>query len=150
MSIYRNRPKDNYLQEASLEDLYILTESWKNDFELYVTEIRFLERLMDTYFLKLLIYENVEEINELRLDSKKLKKRGVEMLKHLQYHLSWIKEIIEESYYEKNSVLRGQQEFFEDEISHYAESLKIIRYTIYGKIKVIIEEQKPKLIWKFN
>ena len=65
-------------------------------------------------------------------------------------YFSWIIEIIEESYYEKNSVLRGQQEFFEDEISHYAESLKIIRYTIYGKIKAIIEEQKPKLIWKFN
>jgi hypothetical protein len=60
MSTYKNRPKDNYLQEASLEDLYILTESWINDFELYVSEISFLELLIDNYFIKLLIYENVE------------------------------------------------------------------------------------------
>jgi hypothetical protein len=150
MSNYRNRPKDNYLQEASLEDLYILTESWKNDFELYVSEINFLEQLMDTYFIKLLIYENVEVINELQLDSEKLKKRGAAMLKHLRYHLSWIIEVIENSYHEKNSVLRGQQEFFEDEITYYVESLKIIRYIIHGKLKAIIEEQQPKLIWKYN
>ena len=150
MSTYKNRPKDNYLQEASLEDLYILTESWINDFELYVSEISFLELLIDTYFIKLLVYENVEEINELQLDSKKLKKRGVELLENLQFHLSSITEIIEESYYEKNGTLRGQQEFFEDEISYYVESLKIIRYTIYSKIKAIIEEQKSKLLWKYN
>jgi hypothetical protein len=150
MNNYRKRPKDNYFQEASLEDLYVLTESWKNDFELFVTEINFLEQLIDTYFIKLLIYENVEVINELQLDSKKLKKRGVAMLKHLQSHLSWIAEIIEESFYEKNSVLRGQQECFEDEVSYFFESLKIIRYTVYTKLKAIIEAQQPKLIWKHN
>jgi hypothetical protein len=64
--------------------------------------------------------------------------------------LSSITEIIEESYYEKNGTLRGQQEFFEDEISYYLESLKIIRYTIYSKVKAIIEEQKSKLLWKYN
>jgi hypothetical protein len=57
---------------------------------------------MDTYFIKLLIYENVEVINELQLDSEKLKKRGAAMLKHLRYHLSWIIEVIENSYHEKN------------------------------------------------
>lgn len=150
MSTYKNRPKDNYLQEASLENLYILTESWINDFELYVSEISFLELLIDTYFIKLLVYENVEEINELQLDSKKFKKRGLELLENLQFHLSSITEIIEESYYEKNGTLRDQQEFFEDEISYYVESLKIIRYTIYSKIKAIIEEQKSKLLWKYN
>ena len=150
MSAYKNRPKDNYLQEASLENLYILTESWINDFELYVSEISFLELLIDTYFIKLLVYENVEEINELQLDSKKFKKRGLELLENLQFHLSSITEIIEESYYEKNGTLRDQQEFFEDEISYYVESLKIIRYTIYSKIKAIIEEQKSKLLWKYN
>ena len=30
------------------------------------------------------------------------------------------------------------------------ESLKIIRYTVYSKIKAIIEEQKSKLLWKYN
>jgi len=150
MSNYRSRPKGNYIQEATWEELYLLTESWKNDFELYLLEIQFLEQLIETYLVKLLIYENFDIIKELQLESKELKNRGKNMLKHLRNHLLWIIEIIDESYYEKNHVLRGQQESFEEDISCFAESLKIIRYIIYGKLKDILEQQQPKFIWKYN
>ena len=49
MKDFRIRPKDNYINEASWEQLYVLTEHWKSDLVFYHKDLRFLHLLIDKY-----------------------------------------------------------------------------------------------------
>ena len=75
MNDFRNRPKDNYIQKADWQKLYILTEHWKSDLSFYKDDLRFLHHLIDKYFLWISKKENIDmmqniEINLLKVDKK--------------------------------------------------------------------------------
>ena len=60
MKNFRIRPKDNYINEASWEQLYVLTEHWKSDLVFYHKDLRFLHLLIDKYFMWISNKENID------------------------------------------------------------------------------------------
>ena len=68
MSHYRIRPKGEFIQEASWNKLYFLTKSWKGDLECYKIDIKALIYLLDSYFSKLFVHENLDELQEIQID----------------------------------------------------------------------------------
>ncbi|WKB81223.1 hypothetical protein QYR09_15915 [Cellulophaga lytica] len=50
MSNFRNRPADNYINEANWQQLFLLTKHWKSDLLFYKDDLRFLHQLIkNTY-----------------------------------------------------------------------------------------------------
>ena len=150
MSDYRNRPKGNYIQRANWEDLYILTEKWKYDLEFYLFDIQFSERLLDTYFVKLLLSENLYELRELQNDILDLKNKCKNILQRIPIHLSFIVDIIDGSNEYNTILFRKEHEQFEDEISRFIDTVKVVRKTVISMTKDVLENDKSKYIWKFN
>ena len=150
MSNYRNRPKGQYIFEATWKDLYILTERWKNDLELQCNEIEFLERLIETYFVKLLLRENIEVIRELQRDLYLAKDRAKKLLQHIEAHLSQIINLLNEPFKFDIPIFRYEHEQLEDHISQFIKNQNIVRYTVFKITKDILNNEKPKFIWKYN
>ena len=150
MSDYRNRPKGNFIQEASWQELYMLTESWKNDLEFYLLDIRFLVRLVDTYFVKLLINQDLDELRELQRELLELNKQCENLLKHIKIHFTHIVDLIEDPFIYDASVFRTEHELLEEEISEFRKMLKVVRYAVFVLSKDVLGNEKPKCIWKYN
>ncbi len=150
MNTYRNRPKGNYIQKATWKELYLLTESWKNVLEFYALEIEFLESLIETYFVKLLVQENFDVLRELQRDLLEAKKQRKSMQQRIQIHSTKIIDLIDEPFNLHASNFRNTHEQFEDEISEFKAVLEILIYTIFKVTKDVLESEKPKFIWKYN
>lgn len=150
MNNYRNRPKGNYIHEATWQDLYILTESWKNDLEQYLLEINFLESLINTCFAKLLLYEKLDDLRKLQMDITVSKDQCINILQRIPNNLSNIVELIDKPCGYQTILFRVEHEQFEDKISDFIEMVKFIRQTVFSKTKGVFENEKPKYSWNLN
>ena len=150
MSNYRNRPKGVYIQEATWQELYMLTESWKNDLEFYLLDVKFLERLVDAFFVKLLTNQNFDEIRELQSKLLERKNQCENLLKRIQIHFAHIVELIDNPFMYDALVFRAEHELLEDEISEFKLMLKAVRYVVFTITNDVLESKKPKYIWKYN
>ena len=150
MSNYRNRPKGDYIQEAEWQDLFILTERLQGNLEFQLYEIEFLERLIDTYFVKLLLQENLDELRELQMDLHQSKNEALKLLKRIQLHLVHIADIINEPFKCDRSIFRNEHEGLEDQISEFTTNQKVVQVTVFNMTKDVLENESPKFIWKYN
>ena len=150
MNYYRKRPKGNYIQDANWQDLYILTERWKNELEYYVFEIEFIERLVETHFIKLLLQENINDLRDLQRDLHNTKNQCKNILLSIQTHLSHIDDIMDTSFKYDTSEFRNQLELLEDEISEFIAMSKVVKLTVFKMTNNVLESKKPKFIWKYN
>lgn len=147
---YRDRPKGNYIQEATWQDLYILSENWKSNVEFQLFEIGFLERLIETNFVKLLLLENLDELRELQRDLFYAKNESKTLLKQIESHLNHIVDILDEPFKYDASFFRDEHENLEDNISEFINKQKTIRYIVFKMTKDVLESEKSKFIWKYN
>ncbi|PWK20698.1 hypothetical protein [Xanthomarina spongicola] len=150
MSDYRNRPKGNFIQEASWQDLYMLTESWKKDLEFYSLDVKFIELLVETYFVKFLINQNLDDLRELQRELLELNKQCENLLKRIKIHFTHIVDLIEDPFIYDASVFRTEHELLEEEISEFIKMLKVVRYAVFVLSKDVLGNEKPKRIWKYN
>jgi len=150
MSNYRSRPKGDYAQEAAWQDLYKLTERWQKNLEFQLYEIEFLERLIDTHFAKLLLLENLDEIRELQRDLYHTKNQSEALVQRIQRHLNHITDIIDEPFKYDSSIFRDEHEQLEDDVTEFITEQKVIKLTVFKMTKGVLENEKPKFIWKYN
>ena len=70
MNNYRHRPKENYIQEAHWNELIDLTKNLKSDLSYLNTDLRFLQDLMESFYLKLFYQEPTADYQDLQNDIK--------------------------------------------------------------------------------
>ena len=150
MGIYRNRPKGNYIQEATWDKLFFLTKTWKDDLLFYKQDLKFLIRLMDIYFIKLVMLENLDELREVQINIFKSLKDCSSLIDRIDIHLEHLSDIIDESSIYDSFVFRGEQELLEDDISDFNINVKLVRKDAFSITKEALEQEKSKYIWKSN
>ncbi|WP_396602027.1 hypothetical protein [Algibacter sp. R77976] len=150
MDDFRNRPKENFIQEANWNELYLLTESWKNDLDFYLFEIKFMESLIENRFSELLLFENLDELRELQIDVYELKNQCEHLLNNSKNNLESIVDIINDTYILNTSRFRSENEQLEENIIHFINKEREIKRCIFSMIKNILEKKKEKNSWMFN
>lgn len=150
MDDFRNRPKENFIQEANWNELYLLTESWKNDLDFYLFEIKFMESLIENRFSELLLFENLDELRELQIDVYELKNQCEHLLNNSKNNLESIVDIINDTYILNTSRFRSENEQLEENIIRFINKEREIKRCIFSMIKNILEKKKEKNSWMFN
>jgi hypothetical protein len=147
---FRTRPKGDYIQRATWQDLYILTEKWNNTMEFQLLEIEFMQRLIEAYFVKLLLQENLDDLRELQNSLDHFANQAQLVLQRIQLQLKQIIDLLDApSMYAENHD-RGEYTILENDISEFTTVQKALKLTVFNVTKTILESEKPKFIWKYN
>lgn len=150
MDNFRYRPKDNFVQKASLDDLLALTKNWESDLIFYNNDLKFLQQLIEVHFVKLLLFEGANEFRDLQNDIQISIVQCEILLKQTPVFTKQLTHLIDESHKYDAHILRNNYELFEDDCTQYIETVKIIRLLAFSMLKNILEEEKSQYFWKFN
>jgi hypothetical protein len=150
MDNFRYRPKDNFIQEARLDDLLALTKNWESDLVFYNYDLKFLQQLIEVHFVKLLLYEDANKFRDLQNDIQVFIIRCEILLKQIPIFTKHLTHLIDEPNTYDSRILRTNYELFEDDCSQYTETVKVIRLLAFSMLKNILEEEKSHYFWKFN
>lgn len=150
MNTYRYRPKGNFIHEAHWNELLDLAKNLKNDLSYLNTDLRFLQELIEEFYLKLLFFEPTAEYKDLENDIKISVVQCAILSKRIPIFLKHFRDRILKSDCYDSPNLRTEFELFEDDCSHQMETVKIIRFMTFKMLKNGLENEKTKPFWKFN
>lgn len=142
MDTFRLRPKDNYINEALWEDLYVLTEHWKSDFDFYNDELLFLSKLVGKYFIWLVNDKNIKVVESLSADLSLLTKENETLSNLCLKHLRHIEEFIENPFSHDIEKFKAEHEKLEDNIVQFVKKIKSLKKEIFKVTERVIEEEK--------
>lgn len=141
MDTLRFRPKDEYIKTANWEQLYVLAEKWKSDFEFYKFEHSFLKKLLDKYFIWISDDNNVLHVEKLasQIDKLELKRYllNLQTIKHLRH----IEEIIENEFAYNAQEFRDEHAELEEEIVAFNKEFKFLKKEVYRVTEYILESE---------
>jgi len=148
MSDYRYRPKGNYIHEADWQKLYLLTEHWKSDLEFYRDDLRFLQHLIDKYFIWMTKKENLEEVREIETDLVETDRNCDRLLKKTNKHLTHLADLIDDSFKYDSHVFRTEHEGLEEDIADFVKSFRANRKGVFAITEHVMDSEKLNSLLK--
>ncbi|QNK77151.1 hypothetical protein H7F37_13690 [Winogradskyella sp. PAMC22761] len=148
MNTFRYRPKDNYIQKADWQKLYILTEHWKTDISFYTDDLRFLHHLIDKYFLWISKKENIDVIQEIELNLLKVDRQSESLLNRVNKQLQYLTDLMGDPLVYNSDEFRKEHEQLEDDLNQFVIDFRENRKEIFKITEHIIKGEE--LIKQFN
>ena len=129
-------------QTPFLQQIYIATHHWLNDMSFFDDEIRFLNSLLEKYFLFLL---SDEHVNRIQMLSDQLKKTSIvkkiikdDLLKHQTHLDGTLKNSIEN----REDFLTLEHARIEEELTELTKSFKDIKHEIFKITEEVMKSDK--------
>lgn len=141
MSIFRNRPKGNYLMEANLQEIYVLTNHWKNDLEFYRTDLDFLKKLIDKYFIWIGEEDNLKEVRRIGKTVQDMKNECKDLLTKVKEHLLQLGKLLEKPESPDSRIFRMEHEHLEDEIAEFVKKFRVNKKEVYTITEHVIDAE---------
>jgi uncharacterized membrane protein YgaE (UPF0421/DUF939 family) len=142
------RPKNNYLLEASMEDLRQINLNWKSEVEFMEDEIRVFEDLIDRYFPKLTDLDHIEKVRQIvdkliHLRDHELKKIKEQIIKH-EFH---IEQVLANKIADEES-FRKEHNQLEDKISALRTDFIGLKKELFTILDEVIKKDKQQHLLK--
>lgn len=142
MEKLRQRPKDNFTWEAAWQQLYVLTEHWKSDLEFYRDDLKFLQHLIDKYFIWIAQKENLDEVREIASGLLETRGNCDVLLKRISKHLSHLANLIDDPFKYDSHQFRSEHEKLEDDIAVFVKTFRENRKETFAITEHVIEKEK--------
>jgi hypothetical protein len=139
MNDFRYRPKDNFIQEADWQNLYLLTEHWKSDLLFYQDDLRFLHKLIDRYFLWISKKGNIDMVRDIEVSLLEVDKQCASLLKRTNKHLQSIAELIDNPYVDNSTQFRAEHETLEEAYTQFVKDFRKNRKDVFEITEYIID-----------
>lgn len=147
MENLRQRPKGDFTWQAQWQQLYILTEHWQSDLQFYRDDLRFLDHLIDKYFIFLTQKDNLDEMRVLTTRLTSESKECDSLLEKTATHLSHLAQLIDDPFKYDSHQFRAEHEKLEDAIASFIKKFrKNKKETFAITEKVIGKEIKKRLM----
>jgi len=138
---FRSRPKGNYIHEADWQQLYLLTEQWKNDLLFYQEDLKFLHNLIDTYFMYIPNREDIDRFEEIEEGIMKIDTQCADLLKRTDKHLSHLGNLIDDAFIYDSHRFRSEHEGLEDEIDRFVANFRKHRKSTFAVTEKVLKKQ---------
>lgn len=142
MNDFRNRPKDNYINEADWQKLYILTEHWKSDLKFYKADLWFLHHLIKNYFMWLTKDENIETVKAIDVNLLKVETQCRLLLDRTHKHLHHLAELMDNPFAYDSHKFRAEHEILEDDLVQFIKDFRKNRKEVFKISEHIIEGEE--------
>ena len=87
MNDFRIRPNGNYIFNANWQELNVLTELWKSDLLFYKDDLKFLDHLIDKYFIWISKKEDFNLVKSIEVGIVETSKECSSLLQRVNKHL---------------------------------------------------------------
>jgi hypothetical protein len=142
MSDFRNRPNGNYIFEANWQELYVLTEHWKSDLLFYRDDLKFLDHLIDKYFIWLTKKENVNQVRKIEKSLVETDKLCSTLLLQVGKHLSHLAGLIDDPFKYDSHKFRAEHQLLEDKLADFLKAFRENRKKVFAVTEHVIESEK--------
>ena len=138
----RNRPTDNYIFDASWQDLYILTKHWKSDLLFFKDDLRFLDDLIDKYVIWISKEDDLESVRDIEKSIIKTAKECDFLLQGINKHLTHIEGLIEDAFKYDSHKFRTEHQHLENDITIFVKTFRVNKKEVFEVTKHLIESDE--------
>lgn len=142
MKNLRYRPKGDFSWEADWQQLYILTEHWESDLSFYSDDLKFLEQLIDKYFIFIAQKENRDKVLKITHGLTETRTNCQLLLEKTRKHLSHLAHLIDDPYKYDSHVFRNEHQKIEDDIAAFVKKFRTNRKNIFTITENIVKREK--------
>lgn len=142
MSEMRIRPKSDYLHTASWEELHILSGHWLSDVAFYKDEIRFLDKLLDKYFIWLLKDDNIQLMQKLIDKIKRAETEAKRLDETIHKHIGRLEALIENAFSHDEQQFRNAHVQLENDLVAFIKELRLVKKEVFAITEKVIESEK--------
>jgi hypothetical protein len=139
MSDFRNRPNGTYIFEANWEELYVLTKHWKSDLLFYKDDLKFLNHLIDKYFIWISKKEDIDEVRFIDNSIIETAKKCSNLLKRVEKHLTHLTNLIENPFKYDSHQFRAEHQQLEDDIINFVKTFRNNRKEVFEVTSFVLE-----------
>jgi CRISPR/Cas system CMR subunit Cmr4 (Cas7 group RAMP superfamily) len=142
MENLRFRPKNNFINEAKWEELYVLTEYWLSELKFFKDEIKFLEDIINKYFIWLTKEENIDKVREQIVVLTKLHKEVDELIDRTKKHLNHIAELLTNPFAYDEYKFREEHAVLEEDFTKAFKAYKNAKKEIFKITEHVMDTEK--------
>ncbi|MCX2719926.1 hypothetical protein [Lentiprolixibacter aurantiacus] len=142
MKDFRYRPKDQYINEADWQELYVLTEHWLADLTFYAEDLDFLRHIIGKYFMWLSKKEDIDLVREIELSLIEMHHECEDLMKRVEKHLHHLAELIDDPFKYDSHAFRVEHELLEDDIMVFVKKVRKQRKETFSVTNYVVEEEE--------
>lgn len=139
MSDFRNRPNGNYIFDANWKELYVLTKHWKSDLLFYKDDLKFLDHLIDKYFIWISKKEDSDAMRSIEKSIVKTDKICSDLLERVEKHLTHLAGLMEDPFKYDSNQFRIEHQQLEDDISNFVKTFRENRKEVFEVTSLVVE-----------
>jgi len=141
MNDMRLRPKSDYLQTANWEQLYVLSEHWRDDMGFYLDELKFFRNLINKYFLWLSKDENVAKAEAIFADVKKATQEANWLEEAIITHMRHISDLLKNAFSLDAAEFREEHGLLEDKMVDFTKLFRKLKSEVFAVTEYIMETE---------
>ena len=138
------RPKSDFMNTASWEQLYVITEHWQSDQEFYADEIRFMQDLISKYFMLLVKEESSARLQQLTSRMLAIDKDHRLLKIKTTRHLTHIAGLAKNSFVHDEQEFRNEHASLEDLFVKFVNDFKALKKDVFKVTEHILHNEKLK------
>ncbi len=142
MDELRIRPTSDYLQNATWQELYLLTKHWKSDIKFANYEINFFKGLVDKYFIWVKDKNQIVQVQHLSNISEHLTSELENIDKTITKHLNYIRLFINSNISRDEEAFRVEHAMLEDKIVGFMNALRETKREIFNLTEEMLNNEK--------
>lgn len=139
MSDFRNRPNGNYIFDANWKELYVLTKHWKSNLLFYKDDLKFLDHLIDKYFIWISKKEDSDAVRSIEKSIVKTDKICASLLKRTEKHLTHLEGLMEDPFKYDSHQFRTEHQQLEDDITNFVKTFRENRKEVFEVTSLVVE-----------
>ncbi|HSP11425.1 MAG TPA: hypothetical protein VLO29_02780 [Salegentibacter sp.] len=130
MENFRKRPKGEFMIQANWDQLYLLTKHWVSDLKFFRDDLRFLNKLINKYFIWIDNDESISEVSKIKSKLQEIRSRCEDLLSKTEKHREKLGILVENDS-DDSRIFRLEHEHLEDEITYFVKAFRKNRMEIF-------------------
>lgn len=144
MKDLRLRPDNNYIKEASWEELYHLTQHWQSEMEFYRDEIHFIYKLISKFFNRLLEQDDFRTLQLLIQKISDTEEEFDEVEDNILEHLKHFEALIRNEFTRDEQLFRSEHEELENRVASLTNYYRLIKKEVFTITEAVLKSDKMK------
>ncbi|MBL6449019.1 hypothetical protein JMN32_22095 [Fulvivirga sp. 29W222] len=134
--------KSDFFDQASWEQLYVITNYWKSDLCFYGDETSFLKHLVGKYSIWLTVSDNIEWVQQVTEKLNVCERFKDDLLATIARHMGHIRGMVENPFVHNEQKFREEHAQLEEDVVDYVKSHRSLKKQVFTITEKVVESEK--------